>query len=322
MASFSASRDTDNVSPVRETLLKETTYAPLPPAESPNQLILPSWLLQPQHADTRVLMSFDFERACELLLPANRQAGAAIMRHYQADAGFERKSDDSPVTLADRDSEHILLAALQHLAPEIPVVAEESASELDRTRGDRFFLVDPLDGTKEFIKRRTDFTVNVALIQDGHPVFGMVYAPALREIAFTLSQQRAVAARLDPAVEVEEQTLSVHPISVRDVPAEGITAMVSASHFDAETEDFLEDLPIAKRHSAGSSLKFIRLAQGEADLYPRFGPTMEWDTAAADAVLRAAGGNVVTIDGAPLRYGKWESGLKNPAFIAWGRKPA
>ncbi|MFD0986576.1 3'(2'),5'-bisphosphate nucleotidase CysQ [Methyloligella solikamskensis] len=268
------------------------------------------------------MKSFDSERACEMLLVANRQAGAAIMRHYHSDAGFERKSDDSPVTLADKESEAVLLAVLREIDPEIPIVSEESAHELDRDRGDQFFLVDPLDGTKEFIKRRTDFTVNVALIEDGVPVFGMVYAPARKEIAFTIAEHRAVAASLDPDIEAEQQTLDAHPISVRDVPAEGITAMVSASHFDEATEDFLKDLPIAERHSAGSSLKFIQLAEGKADLYPRFGPTMEWDTAAADAVLRAAGGSVVTIDGNPLRYGKWDSGLKNPAFIAWGRKPA
>jgi len=267
------------------------------------------------------MKSFDFERACEMLLIANRQAGAAIMRHYHSDAGFERKSDDSPVTLADRDSEAILLAVLREIDPDIPIVSEESAEALDRDRGDQFFLVDPLDGTKEFIKRRTDFTVNVALIEEGVPVFGMVFAPARKEVAFTIAEHRAVAAHLDPGMEPEEQTLDAHPISVRDVPADGISAIVSASHFDEETEAFLADLPIAERSSVGSSLKFIQLAEGKADLYPRFGSTMEWDTAAADAVLRAAGGSVVTIDGIPLRYGKWDTGLKNPAFIAWGRKP-
>ncbi|ODA67711.1 3'(2'),5'-bisphosphate nucleotidase CysQ [Methyloligella halotolerans] len=267
------------------------------------------------------MKSFDFERACEMLLVANCQAGAAIMRHYRSDAGFERKGDNTPVTMADRDADAILLAVLREIDPEIPVVSEESASELDRERGSQFFLVDPLDGTKEFIKRRTDFTVNVALIEEGVPVFGMVFAPARKEVAFTIAEHRAVAARLDPDRDAAEQTLNAQPITVRDVPPEGITAMVSASHFDDETEDFLKDLPIAERHSAGSSLKFIQLAQGKADLYPRFGPTMEWDTAAADAILRAAGGSVVTIDGNPLRYGKWNTGLKNPAFIAWGRKP-
>ncbi|XSG81389.1 MAG: 3'(2'),5'-bisphosphate nucleotidase CysQ [Methyloligella sp. ZOD6] len=268
------------------------------------------------------MKTFDFERACEILLVANQRAGAAIMRHYHDDTGFTRKSDDSPVTLADKDSETVLLKALRALAPQIPVISEESAQGLSMDRGERFFLVDPLDGTKEFIKRRSDFTVNVALIEDGTPIFGMVYAPVRKEIAFTVAEHRAVAANLDPDLDAEKQDLNARPIAVRDVPADGITAMVSASHFDQETEDFLEDLPIAERHSAGSSLKFIELAEGKADLYPRFGPTMEWDTAAGDAVLRAAGGSVVTIDGAPLTYGKWETALKNPAFIAWGRKPS
>ncbi|MEG6507372.1 3'(2'),5'-bisphosphate nucleotidase CysQ [Methyloligella sp. 2.7D] len=262
---------------------------------------------------------FDFETACTVLLGANLEAGACIMRHYASDVAVETKADNSPVTLADGDAERVLLPALAKLAPDIPVVSEESAKELDADRGARFFLVDPLDGTKEFIKKRTDFTVNVALIENGTPVFGIVYAPALKLLAFTLAPGKAVATTLTPGSAAPSLSeLDLKPLAVRPAPAEGLTAVVSASHLDAETEAFLEEHPIAARESAGSSLKFLKVAQGEADVYPRFGPTMEWDTAAGDAVLRAAGGSVVTPDGAPMRYGKWDRGLKNTSFIAWG----
>jgi 3'(2'), 5'-bisphosphate nucleotidase len=268
-------------------------------------------------------MEFDFARAAALLTDAAARAGAAIMEHHREGAEIELKADASPVTCADRDSEAIILASLKRLAPEIPVVSEEAASDRPATLGQCFFLVDPLDGTKEFIAKRTDFTVNVALIEDGRPRFGLVYAPAKRLLALTLAEGLAVEAELDPNRSgANLEKLERRPLQARVAGPEGLTAIVSHSHLDPATEAFLAGLKIAARSSAGSSLKLLKLACGEADIYPRFGPTMEWDIAAGHAVLAAAGGEVVDVEGNPLRYGKTESDLRNPSFIAWGRRDA
>lgn len=278
--------------------------------------------------DTRAAASsgageFDFARAAALLTDVAARAGAAIMRHYREGPEVELKEDASPVTRADKDSEAIILAALQRFAPEIPVVSEEVADDRTAPRGPRFFLVDPLDGTKEFINNRSDFTVNIALIDNGAPRFGLVYAPARALLALTRGDDTAVEAELEPnEAGAELAKLDCRPLHVRQPGAEGFVAVVSHSHLDAATEQFLAKLRIAKRSSAGSSLKFLLVARGEADVYPRFGPTMEWDTAAGHAVLAAAGGLVVDAEGRPLRYGKTESGLRNPSFIAWGSQPA
>ncbi len=182
----------------------------------------------------------------------------------------------------------------------------------------RFFLVDPLDGTKEFIKKRTDFTINVGLIEDGVPVFGLVYAPARSLLALTLDGG-AVEAEVMPSEHgANLDGLRLHKIEVRMPGPEGLVAVVSLSHLDPATEAFLGTLKIAGKSSAGSSLKFLQVARGDADVYPRFGPTMEWDTAAGHAVLLASGGSAFATDGRPLRYGKSESGLRNAGFIAWG----
>jgi 3'(2'), 5'-bisphosphate nucleotidase len=255
----------------------------------------------------------------EALTDTAARAGAAIMKHFHGGAEVKLKNDASPVTLADMDSEAIVLKDLKRLAPEIPVVSEESVDSRKTELGNRFFLVDPLDGTKEFIKKRSDFTVNIALIDHGRPTFGLVYAPARALLAVTIAKGEAIEAKLPPSAsgadlaKLEQKTLKV---SVGD--PEGLTALVSLSHLDPETEAFLAKLNIAKRSAAGSSVKFLEIARGKADVYPRFGSTMEWDTAAGQAVLEAAGGRVVTTNGEPLRYGKSESGLRNPSFIAWG----
>lgn len=278
--------------------------------------------------DTRAAASgagveFDFTRACQLLTDAAARAGAAIMRHYGEGPAVELKADASPVTCADTDSEAIILAALQRLAPEIPVASEEAADDRTAELGPRFFLVDPLDGTKEFINKRTDFTVNIALIENGTPRFGLVYAPALGLLALTLEEGEAVEAKLEPGeAGADLAKLDCRPLHAREPGPEGLVAVVSHSHLDPATEQFLSKLKIARRSSAGSSLKFLLVARGEADVYPRFGPTMEWDTAAGHAVLTAAGGTVVDAEGHPLRYGRTETGLLNPSFIAWGSQPA
>ena len=241
------------------------------------------------------------------------------MRHYHEGPEVSLKADASPVTAADHDAEAILLAALKTLAPLIPVVSEEDAGDRSKALPGRFFLVDPLDGTKEFIQKRTDFTVNVALIENGTPRFGLVYAPARKLLAVTTDSGTAIEVTLEPdKAGVDLGKLEHRTLRVRTPSPEGLVAVVSRSHLDAETETFLSGLKIASRSDAGSSLKFLLVASGQADVYPRFGPTMEWDISAGDAVLRAAGGRVVDAKGEPFRYGKTEQGLKNGSFIAWG----
>jgi 3'(2'), 5'-bisphosphate nucleotidase len=262
---------------------------------------------------------FDFASAASELTAAAARAGAAIMHHYQVGPEVELKADLSPVTSADHASQAIILDALRQLAPGIPVVSEEDAADRNAALPSRFFLVDPLDGTKEFINKRTDFTVNIALIDNGVPKFGVVYAPARARLALTPSNGSAVMATLEPSEHgADLAALDCRPLRVRKPSPEGLIAVVSRSHLDPATEAFLAKLTIAGQSSAGSSLKFVELAQGDADVYPRFGPTMEWDTAAGHAVLVAAGGRVVQADGEPLRYGKVEVGLRNPSFVAWG----
>jgi len=270
-------------------------------------------------ARNTTLGGFDFARAAALLTDAASRAGAAIMGHFREAAEVEFKNDKSPVTRADKDSEAIILEALARLAPEVSVVSEEACGETIGPLPERFFLVDPLDGTKEFIKKRSDFTVNIALIADGRPRFGLVYAPARGLLAVTTAEGKAVEAELAPnAAGAKLSHLHQKTLRVRAANKDGLTALVSHSHLDPETEAFLGKLKIAETSGVGSSVKFLAIAKGEADVYPRFAPTMEWDTAAGQAVLEAAGGTVVDVNGKPLRYGKTERGLRNPSFIAWG----
>jgi 3'(2'), 5'-bisphosphate nucleotidase len=265
---------------------------------------------------------FDFARAASHLTDAAAKAGAAIMTHYGKGEAVEFKDDASPVTKADREAEAIILAALKALVPDIAVVSEEAVCDRHASLGPRFFLVDPLDGTKEFIKQRTDFTVNIALIEQERPRFGLVYAPARSLLAVTVADGEAVEAMLrSNRAGADLADLPRTRLQARVANPEGLTALVSLSHLDPETEAFLSNLNIAARAGAGSSIKFLEIARGNADIYPRFGPTMEWDTAAGQAVLEAAGGTVVDVNGKPLRYGKTKTGLRNPSFIAWGRRP-
>ena len=281
-------------------------------------------LSAPRHTTalaTDTKTDFDFGQAAEVLSDAAVKAGAAIMAHFGAPAEIEIKDDDSPVTKADRDAEVILLEALRNLAPTIPVVSEETASDRSAPLGPLFFLVDPLDGTKEFIKKRSDFTVNVSLIDEGVPRFGLVYAPARSLLAVTTADGVAIEAEMAPSASgAKLGGLAHHRLHARAGDPNGLTALVSLSHLDPQTEKFLENLNIAERTSAGSSIKFLEIARGNADVYPRFGPTMEWDTAAGQAVLEAAGGRVVDANGARFRYGKTKDALRNSSFVAWGRQ--
>lgn len=243
-------------------------------------------------------------------------AGEVIMEIYGSTIEVAIKADQSPVTQADQKAEDVILAGLKNLCPDIPVVAEESVAHGNVPDiATRFFLVDPLDGTKEFISRNGEFTVNIGLIENGVPVFGVVYAPAIDDMYFGRLGQGAKHAKIKtsrPWVGMGSAT----PIRTRPLPVEGATVLASRSHCDAETEAFIAKTKVAKLVSAGSSLKFCKVAAGEADIYPRFGRTMEWDTAAGHAVLLAAGGKVLTTDAQPLGYGKKNRGFDNPAFIA------
>jgi 3'(2'),5'-bisphosphate nucleotidase len=242
------------------------------------------------------------------------EAGAAILAIYETDFAVTRKDDSSPVTEADAAGEAIILAALARLAPGIPVIAEEevAAGRIPDTDG-QFFLVDPLDGTKEFIERRGDFTVNVALIEDHAPSLGVVYAPVDRKLYVgDVETGTAWAAMVDADGTIGAQ----QPVTIRKAPAGGIDAVASRSHNSPETEAYLDQFEVASRVSRGSSLKICMVATGEADLYPRLAPTCEWDIAAGDAVLRAAGGTLQAPDGAPMPYGKPK--FFNVGFVAAG----
>lgn len=246
--------------------------------------------------------------ALDEVVSITRAAGALIMAVYATDFAVRGKEDASPVTEADERAEAMILDALVRLSPDIPIVAEEmvAAGKVPQV-GSRFWLVDPLDGTKEFISRNGEFTVNIALVQDGEPVLGVVFAPAL---------ERMFAGVVGRGAWVEDPS-GRREIRVRAVPEDGLTVVASRSHGDAAALDtFLAGRRVASLVNAGSSLKLCLIAAGEADLYPRLGRTMEWDIAAGHAVLRAAGGGVTCIDGGALRYGK--TGFDNPHFVASG----
>lgn len=245
------------------------------------------------------------------------EAGRAILDVYGSIAAVREKADRSPVTDADEKAEVILLAGLKELLPGIPVLAEETASrEGLPALGDVFLLVDPLDGTREFLAKNGEFTVNVGLVANGEPIMGCVHAPALGKTWIGARGLGAEAAMSE--IGGTPAAGDFAPVRVRPRPESAMVAVASRSHSDPETEAFLGGLPVGERRSAGSSLKFCLVAEGDADVYPRFGPTMEWDTAAGNAVLLAAGGSVSNPDGTPFRYGKEAAGYKNGAFIAWG----
>jgi len=237
------------------------------------------------------------------------EAGRAIMAFHRRDAAVELKHDRTPVTEADRAADRLIVEGLQAAAPAIPVISEESTGTATPPAGARFWLVDPLDGTREFIAGSEEFTVNIALVEEGRPVLGVLHLPARGETYLADGQGRALHVVGEGAPQ---------PIRARPVPAEGPAVIASRSHRDAETEAFIAGLRPSETRSAGSALKFGLLARGEADVYPRFGRTMEWDTAAGHAVLAAAGGHVRDMSGRALRYGK--AGFVNPPFVACGRE--
>ena len=247
------------------------------------------------------------DKLIEALLTLSEEAGRAILGVYDGPIKVTVKDDESPLTQADQAAHRVIEQALEQLTPQWPVVSEESSPERQqlRTQSPCYWLVDPLDGTKEFIQRNGEFTVNIALIRDGAPVFGVVHVPVL---GVTYWGGAAIGAwrRCDRGVEA---------IQVRQpLLGEPLTVVGSRSHSNAQTEAYLATLGSYELISVGSSLKFCLLAEGRAHLYPRLAPTCEWDTAAAQAVLEGAGGRVETLEGTPLRYSKAD--ILNPFFVA------
>ena len=245
----------------------------------------------------------------ETVIELARSAGAAIMEVYRQDFAVEHKDDRSPLTQADLAAHRLIVAGLEKLTPELPVLSEESASlPWDvRQAWTRYWLVDPLDGTREFVKKNGEFTVNIALIENHEPVFGVVYAPALDELHYGERGRGAFVRMGDEDVALNTRRPAVSPLRVA----------ASRSHLDERTAALLARLGEIETASMGSSLKFCRIAEARIDLYPRFGLTSEWDTAAAQALVEAAGGVVLTLDGQPLRYNTKDS-LLNPHFIVLG----
>lgn len=265
-------------------------------------------LYQPGSADVTNPSSIERLDLLEQLIPVIRAAGDVVMAVYETDFAVRGKDDTSPVTEADERAEALIVPALEALLPGVPVVAEEAvAAGRIPTVAERFWLVDPLDGTKEFINRNGEFTVNIALVEHGVPVLGLVFAPVLKKIY-------AGAAGCGAFI---ENCIGRRPIKCRRPPLEGLTVVASRSHGDAAALDaFLAGRKVAELKNAGSSLKLCLIAAGDADLYPRLGRTMEWDIAAGHAVLAAAGGRVTQLDGSELGYGK--PGFDNPHFFARG----
>ncbi|WP_019960991.1 3'(2'),5'-bisphosphate nucleotidase CysQ [Woodsholea maritima] len=261
------------------------------------------------------MTDFSAQALSELFARICLSAGPAVMEVYHSDFTPEQKADKSPVTLADQRAEAIILDALQAGLPDIPVLAEESfAAGLRPDIDGDFILVDPVDGTKEFINKRDEFTINIAYIRDRHPLAGAVYAPAKARLYW--GGEAAYALDIAPG---ESFSLgNAERLHTQKGKAGAMIAVMSRSHADEETLNFAKQAGVSDTVSAGSSLKFCLLAEGKAHLYPRFGPTMEWDTAAGHGVLNAAGGSVTNPDGTPFLYGKTDAGYLNAAFIARG----
>lgn len=255
-------------------------------------------------------MNDDLRELLEGARRAARAAAATILDIYRQPFEVRAKADASPVTAADERAEAVIVAMLTKLAPEIPVIAEEMAERGLPATAERFWLVDPLDGTREFVARNGEFTTNIGLIERERPVLGVIHLP--------VTNVTYAAAGAGTATRQEQDAAPV-PIAARRVPASGAVVVHSRSHGNnAELAAYLATIANAQRRIGGSAAKFCFIAEGSADLYPRFGPTMEWDTAAGQAIVEAAGGSVTTFDGAALRYAK--PGFRNPEFLAQGRR--
>lgn len=255
----------------------------------------------------------DYDHLAPVMRRLALEAGDVIMDIYNSDDFDVRtKSDDSPVTAADEAADALISAGLCAAFPDVTLVTEEQAASHSK-RGDSFLIVDPLDGTREFVKRRGDFTVNIAYVEDGVPVRGVVFAPARGRLFYTDASRGSVEETGDFA---KDRAGATKALKVSTPDTDALMVVASKSHRDQATDDYIARYAVHDMTGAGSSLKFCLVATGEADLYPRLGRTMEWDTAAGDAVLRGAGGHVVRFDDhTPLTYGKF--GYENPFFIAY-----
>ena len=241
-----------------------------------------------------------------------RDASALILKYYEGEIAVDEKTDGSPVTAADRAADALIFPALEKLTPEIPIISEESFADGHNpdVSGGTFWLVDPLDGTTEYIRRNGDFAVDIGLVEHFEPTLGVVLTPV---------DGRASAGFVGGGAFEEEANGTRTPISVREAKPEALTVVGSRSHRSPELEEYIATLKPAQSISRGSALKFCLVARGEADVYPRTGPTWEWDTAAGHAVLNSAGGTMTSFDGTPFRYGKSAEKFLNGMFIAKGR---
>lgn len=250
---------------------------------------------------------------CQMAL----DAGAVIMQHYRDGVAEEKKADKSPVTQADRDAETLLENALAELAPGIQVIGEEACAEQTPERLDEvFFLLDPLDGTRDFVAKRDNFTVNIGLIYKAYPISGVIYAPVHEKLYFSGPD---CAFQIDIAPDGALDIAKAKRLETAPLDPGGLNVIASRSHRDEKTDALIEKLNVKEIIGTASSYKFCLLADGSADFYPRFGRTMEWDTAAGQAIVEAAGGVVTFEDGERFSYGKLERGLDNPSFIAAAR---
>lgn len=247
---------------------------------------------------------------CQMAL----DAGALIMRHYRDGVTEEKKADKSPVTQADREAEALLEKALAELVPHIQVIGEEScADSLPTQLDDMFFLLDPLDGTRDFVAKRDNFTVNIGLVQKHYPIAGVIYAPVHEKLYFSGAD---CAYRLHIAPDGNLDIQAAEKLTTEKIDARGVHIIASLSHRGEKTDQMIASLNVKSTIATASSYKFCLLAEGTADFYPRYGRTMEWDTAAGQAILEAAGGIVTTEEGERFSYGKLARGLDNPSFIA------
>ena len=244
------------------------------------------------------------------------QAAAAILAIRPSTLAPRLKADRSPVTAADEASDAVIAAGLARLLPEWPIVSEESSSG-PQVLGARFALVDPLDGTKEFLAGRTEFTVNIALVHNGKPMAGFIAVPALGLLYRGVVGRGAERLHLAPGA-LPSKATAITAIKARPRPIDGLVATVSRSHLEPASEAFLKRLPVRERLACGSALKFCRIAEGSADVYPRLSPTCEWDVAAGHAIILAAGGTLTTPAGGPMTYGHGDAEFRVPGFVAWG----
>lgn len=243
------------------------------------------------------------------LIAAARRAGEAVMAVYASEFAVDYKADESPLTRADSESQALICAALAKAFPTVPIISEEAPIPplAERRQWRRYFLVDPLDGTKEFVKKNGEFSINIALVAGEFPSFGLIYAPARGEMYWGGNDFGAYMSKDGERVPVRMRT-------IKPLPGAGRRVLLSRSHPSPELDAYLADVPVAQRIICGSALKFAMLASGQADFYPRLSRTYEWDTAAGQALVEGAGGSMTTLDGRPFVYNKAE--LANPGFLA------